>query len=172
MSATPSARRNFLRGRFQRLDDDAMQPPWAVADMVDLCTSCGDCARACPQGIILRDADHRPVVDLHRDACTFCRACADACETGALDPALPLDWPWRANVTLDNCLSAQGVYCRACEDSCDALAIRFRLAVGGRSLPIIDFGQCTGCGACASVCPNQAVGFARHAAIQKEKAKE
>ncbi|MDO5612177.1 MAG: ferredoxin-type protein NapF [Paracoccus sp. (in: a-proteobacteria)] len=161
MSATPSARRNFLRGRFQRLDDDAMRPPWAVAGMADLCSGCGDCARACPQAIIVPDDDRRPVVDFRRDACTFCRACADACETGALDPEQPLDWPWRATVS-DACLSAQGVYCRACEDSCDPLAIRFRLQTGGRSFPVIDFGQCTGCGACSSICPSLAISFIRH----------
>lgn len=160
MSAKPSARRNFLRGRFRRLDKDMMRPPWAVADLPDLCSHCGDCARSCPQGIIVADDDHYPIVDLRRNACTFCRACADACQTGALDPAQSLDWPWLATVS-DACLSAQGVHCRACEDSCDEQAIRFQLATGGRSFVRIDFDQCTGCGGCATVCPAHAVGFVR-----------
>ncbi|MDO5644059.1 MAG: ferredoxin-type protein NapF [Paracoccus sp. (in: a-proteobacteria)] len=157
MSDNPSARRNFLRGRFRRLEDEARRPPWSAPDMADLCTGCGDCGRACPQGIILADEGGRPIVDFSRDACTFCRACADACETGALDAGLELDWPWRAVVSEPGCLSAQGVYCRACEDACDLSAIRFRLMIGGKSRPIIDLNQCNGCGACISICPTQAI---------------
>lgn len=154
------ARRNFLGGRFRRLDANAMRPPRTVPGMEDLCTGCGDCATACPEAIILVDRDRRPVVDLTRGECTFCGDCATACPTGALDPALAPDWPWRAQIGA-RCLSLQGVFCRACEDSCDARAIRFRLETGGRSQPLIDMGQCTGCGACASVCPSHAVGFVR-----------
>ncbi|MDO5622103.1 MAG: ferredoxin-type protein NapF [Paracoccus sp. (in: a-proteobacteria)] len=153
-------RRNFLRGRFQRLDRDVMRPPQAVATMADLCNGCGECIVACPQRIIRFDEDRRPVVDLTRGECTFCGDCARACPSGALDPEAPVDWPWRATVS-DGCLSMQGVFCRTCEDACEPDAIRFRLATGGRSMPAIDFGQCTGCGACASICPSLAIGFVR-----------
>lgn len=154
------ARRNFLGGRFRRLDANAMRPPRAVPGMEDICTGCGDCARACPQAIILFDRDDRPVVDLTRGECIFCGDCVAACPEGALDADAGADWPWRAQITA-RCLSLQGVFCRACEDSCDTRAIRFRLETGGRSQPLIDAAQCTGCGACASVCPSHAVGFVR-----------
>lgn len=160
MTAAPQGRRNFLRGRFSRIDTNVMRPPGSVAGMEDLCTGCGDCARACPEAIIALDGDRRPVVDLMRGACTFCGECARACPSAALDPALSRDWPWRAQVS-QSCLSVQGVFCRACEDSCDPLAIRFRLAPGGVSTPMIDLGQCNGCGACATVCPSRAIGFKR-----------
>ncbi|MFB2532986.1 ferredoxin-type protein NapF [Paracoccus sp. p3-h83] len=156
------SRRNFLRGRFRRLDSDAMRPPQAVPGMEDICTGCADCARACPQGIIVIGTDRRPLVDLRRGECTFCGDCARACRSGALDPEGPLNWPWRAQIS-DRCISVQGTTCRACDDSCDARAIRFRLMTGGRSIPIVDFCQCTGCGACATVCPTAAIGFGRPA---------
>lgn len=145
-----------------------MRPPGAAPGFDDLCTTCGDCAAACPEAIIVNDADRRPVVDFNAGACTFCGTCADACESGALEPALIPDWPWRARIG-DSCLSVQGITCRACEDVCDPRAIRFRLATGGRSFPELDLDQCTGCGACATACPAGAVSFSpSHPGTQEE----
>lgn len=116
----------------------------------DLCTQCGDCAGACPEGIISRGKDGFPRLDLAAGACTFCSECIAACETGALRPKTP--WPWRATAA-ETCLSMNGVSCRVCDDQCDARAIRFRLATGGRSFPTVDAATCTGCGACVAPCP-------------------
>ncbi|WP_375174176.1 ferredoxin-type protein NapF [Pseudooceanicola sp.] len=160
MRATASSRRNFLRGKFNRLDKAIMRPPHASDQFESLCNQCSDCVSACPEAIIIRDEDRRPVVDLRLGECTFCGACAEACPTGALDPDLPLDWPWQAQIS-EACLAQQGISCRACEDVCDPQAIKFRLQLGGRSQPVIDLGQCTGCGACAHTCPAQAVSFQR-----------
>jgi ferredoxin-type protein NapF len=132
------------------------RPLGAVAELrfSELCTSCGDCARACPEAIIARDGAGFPVLDSNAGACTFCGACTDACETGALmaDQA----WTWRAGAG-DACLSLQGISCRTCEDHCDAQAIRFRLVTGGRAEPRIDTALCIGCGACIGSCPAGAI---------------
>ncbi len=150
------ARRAFLKGRFSQTD--VMRPLGVIAPeaFAEACTQCGDCARACPEAIIMRDDDGYPVVDLNRGECTFCGDCSDACEPGAL--AGERTWDWRADVT-QSCLSMNAVTCRTCEDHCDARAIRFRLMTGGRSVPEFDPEACTGCGACAPVCPADAIRF-------------
>lgn len=150
------ARRAFLRGDFQ--PQPVVRPLGALDErsFVESCTRCGDCARACPQSIILRDNDGFPAVDLNLGACTFCNACSDACQTDALHPTS--GWNWRAEAGPE-CLSKNAVTCRSCEDHCDAQAIRFRLLTGGRSEPTFDADVCTGCGACAAVCPAQAIHF-------------
>lgn len=138
-----------------------MNPPGQQPEFADLCTDCGDCIEACPEGIVLRHAGGGPVVDLSRGACTFCGACARACGTGALVETDPLPWPWSA-VIAETCLSRNGVSCRACEDACEARAIRFRLMTAGRAMPVLDAATCTGCGACAHACPTGAVTFERY----------
>ncbi|MHA3979805.1 ferredoxin-type protein NapF [Halovulum sp. GXIMD14794] len=137
-----------------------MRPPGSVQDFHDLCTGCGDCIVSCPEGIIVRDEDRLPVVDFVHGACTFCGACAEVCPAGALAAGHVADWPWRARIT-DSCFSLRGITCRACEDVCEPRAIRFRLATGGRSRPVLDLDQCTGCGDCAHACPADAVSFDR-----------
>ncbi len=114
------------------------------------CTQCGDCARACPEGIILRDAEGFPALDLSHGACSFCGDCAAACEPQALLPAR--GFAWRAEVGA-GCLSLAGTGCRLCQDPCDQNAIRFRPMLGGRAQPEIDPAACTGCGACFAPCP-------------------
>lgn len=161
MVVTMSSRRSFLKGKFDADGQYAIPPPGTTPEFTDMCTKCSDCAKACPEGIIVREKDGSPVVDFNRGACTFCGECAEACTTGALSPARMGEWPWKAWVG-ERCLSVQGITCRACEDACDARAIRFRLALGGRSRPLIDLDRCTGCGGCSHSCPVQAITLEKH----------
>ncbi|WP_417244083.1 ferredoxin-type protein NapF [Celeribacter sp.] len=153
MQHTP-ARRSFLKGRFTKATH--IRPPGSVAAFHDLCTQCGACANACPTGIIYRDNDGFPVINLRAGTCLFCSACADACEPAAIAPAPA--WSVRAKADA-SCLSMTGVTCRTCEDQCDAQAIRFRLQTGGRAIPEFDADMCTGCGACAAPCPTNSITF-------------
>ncbi|WP_246036091.1 ferredoxin-type protein NapF [Aliishimia ponticola] len=160
-------RRNFLRGRFRQSDGLAMYPPGAQDAFAELCTNCGDCATACPEGIIVKTGSAHPIVDFTRGACTFCGECSAACPSGALLAENITLWPWRATIQT-NCLSFQGITCRACEDACEPRAIRFRLMTAGRAIPEIDTGQCSGCGECAFTCPAQAVRFEHVDHAEKE----
>ena len=154
------SRRAFLRLTSQP-KSDAIRPPWSDnSSVLAHCTSCNDCVSACPEKIISLDADRRPILQFDNGHCTFCGACAEVCPTDAIDASRDLDWPWRAEIQ-QTCLSLQAVMCRTCEDVCEARAIRFKLAVGGKSEPIVDNNQCTGCGACAHSCPAQAISIKR-----------
>ena len=153
MNAQPS-RRALLRGKVN--EAPVQRPPGASGEIAfhDSCTQCGDCARACPEGIILRDKEGLPVLSFANGECTFCNACIDACEPGALNAELP--WLWRAEVAT-SCLSNQGVHCRTCQDFCDARAIGFQLKPGGLADMSLDRDSCTGCGACIAPCPVGAI---------------
>ncbi len=62
-------------------------------------------------------------------------------------------WHIKANIDLTNCLSMNATICRSCGESCEDEAIKFNLKLGGIAEPVLNIEQCTGCGACFSVCP-------------------
>lgn len=150
----PSHRRNFLRGQFAR-GQGPLRPPWALGEaaFLERCTRCGDCARACPTGIIVMCDSGYPAVDFQRGECRFCGDCVTVCAPGALqrDAERP---PWTIRARLgESCLAARRIECRVCGEQCDAQAIRFPPRAGGPPLPEIDVSRCAGCGACIAPCP-------------------
>jgi len=138
-----------------------LRPPWALAEkpFANLCDRCGDCLRACPEGILLAGADGFPRVDFARGGCSFCGECVKSCRPRALVfPKDPAQAPWAlVAVISETCLSRQGVVCRACGESCPEGAIRFRLKPGGPAEPLLDADCCSGCGCCFRVCPVTAI---------------
>ena len=136
-----------------------IRPPWAheEAVFVDLCTRCQACTEACPQQIIEVGDGGFPQLSFARGGCTLCHACVAACTPQAL-VAQPGRAPWRHVARIDNaCLALHGVMCRSCDDLCDSGALRFHPQPGGLSQPAIEAELCSGCGACVSPCPVQAV---------------
>lgn len=156
------SRRAFLKGR--RPAPVLPRPPGAVApdEFESVCTRCGDCLRACPDGLLAAGEAGFPVYEATRGECSFCGDCSRACGTGALLPERIADWPWRAQVGA-TCLSAVGVVCLACRDACAPAAIRFPPGAG-LGAPAIDTGRCTGCGACVAACPAAALSLHQPAA--------
>lgn len=144
----------------------AMRPPWSLdeRDFAAACTGCGDCLTACPESILILDANQVVAVDFTQgqNACTFCGACAEICTAPAfLAPeqrGMTASWTWRARVT-DNCLTHEGVMCQSCKDACGDRAISFAYGVGRVAQPVIDLDLCTGCGACQAPCPAAAIAF-------------
>ncbi|MEX0759065.1 MAG: 4Fe-4S dicluster domain-containing protein [Tistlia sp.] len=55
------------------------------------------------------------------------------------------------------CLAERDVVCRSCGDACPEAAIAFPLSLGGTPRPIVEAAACSGCGACVSACPTEAV---------------
>ncbi|MFP8977589.1 hypothetical protein ACLI36_13485, partial [Pseudomonas aeruginosa] len=50
-----------------------------------------------------------------------------------------------------------GIHCRSCQYACEPAAIRFRPALGGVALAVLDSQRCNCCGACLAPCPSQAI---------------
>ena len=169
MSSPDISRRLFLRGKVAApVTSSAIRPPWSVDEgqFISKCSRCDDCISACPENIITRGEGGFPEINFKSGECTFCAKCAATCKTGAItsfgssdeisrDPANA--WNLDVNITSTKCLSLNAVVCRSCGDSCEPQAINFQLKLGGVSEPIISLDDCTGCGACVSVCPVDAV---------------
>jgi ferredoxin-type protein NapF len=148
------SRRSFLTaGRAGR--EAPLRPPWAVAGFLELCERCGDCLRACPEGVLVAGPGGYPAVDFARGACSFCGACRAACAPGALGASAA---PWAARARLlEACLTRHGVLCALCCERCPEGAVRLVRGPGGVPRPWIDEPRCTGCGGCVHGCPAAAV---------------
>jgi ferredoxin-type protein NapF len=159
MVSTAINRMQFLRGDFSGRGAP-IRPPWAVSEQQFLqkCDGCGDCMSQCPTHILKRGRARYPLVDFSSGECLFCGDCAAACRTGALQ-RLEGRAPWliKASIDTDQCIAYRGVECRSCVDPCESRAIRMLPRVGGAAIPELDTSSCTGCGACFSVCPVQAL---------------
>ncbi|HHC72582.1 MAG TPA: ferredoxin-type protein NapF [Thiotrichales bacterium] len=158
--STPTSidRRSFLRGDF-RGRRIPLLPPWSVDPQrfLSLCTRCGDCLEACPEGILSMVGGGYPEVRFDRGECTFCGECAEVCRPGALRAE---GEPWRLRAVVGaECLVHGGVACQVCGDHCDAGAIRFIHRAGRMPAPVLDRDACNGCGACYAPCPTRAIGF-------------
>lgn len=154
-------RMQFLRGDFSGRTLP-IRPPWALREsaFVETCQRCDDCARACPERIIGRGRGGFPEIDFSNGTCLFCAECVTACPPQAL--AVQADRPpWSVKAVLDcaACIAFQGVECRACADPCDTRALRFSFRPRGVGIPHVNLDTCTGCGACAQVCPAGALGM-------------
>lgn len=153
------SRTQFLRGDFKG-KTTPIRPPWALDEnhFLNTCTGCGECISHCPTHIIKSARANLPVIDFTSGECLFCEHCVDACKPRALvktEAGSP--WSIKASIDETKCLAHKGVECRSCYDPCEARAIMMPPRLGGISIPIISTNTCTGCGACFSVCPVQAV---------------
>ena len=147
----------------------ALRPPCAVPPQLfgQLCIRCGNCARACPAGIIHArwESDSigdwlTPEVSIEDDYCREdCNACMQVCPSGAIRRG-DLERKERepiglAHVDLDRCLLALNRECRTmCLESCPYQAIYLHKWTweDDRRYPIVEAGKCPGCGACKLAC--------------------
>lgn len=159
IAATRSiTRRDLLRGR---ADPDAaagvIRPPWSTEETVSAhCSSCGRCADACPENVIVIDQGGRPGVAFGTAECTFCGACAAACPEPVFATFDETPWHLRAEIGTE-CLLNRAVLCRGCADACETQALRYDMRGGPVGTLHLVPSDCTGCGACAAVCPVGAI---------------
>jgi MauM/NapG family ferredoxin protein len=149
-----------------------LRPPGAVDEQTfaGLCTRCGNCLRACPYGIIERDAGGHdwtsiltPVLTFEKDYCRQdCTRCTDVCPSGALarvpleaKPAIKIGLP---RVDMRICLLGEDRECSACRRWCPYEAVRYVFSEENYTLvPVVDPARCNGCGACQVACPTSPV---------------
>ncbi len=153
------SRMQFLHGDFSG-KEAPLRPPWAIAESLftEICTGCGECISHCPTHIIKQARANFPVVNFSFGECLFCEQCVDVCQPRALlKNRSDTVWAIKASINENSCITYHGVECRSCYDPCEARAIQMPPQAGGISTPILNANNCTGCGACFSVCPAQAI---------------
>lgn len=154
------ARRRLFRGKVVHKKE--LRLPWVIdeATFIDKCTQCQDCIKACETNIIVKDDLGYPKVDFSDDECTDCKKCIDVCEQPlfktadqiATEPAWPIKF-----VIKNNCFAVNKVFCQSCKDACDAGAITFSYENSSIPTPKLTHADCTQCGACVPVCPQDAI---------------
>ena len=172
-------RRSLFKGKYKPAAA-MLLPPWSIdqADFIDLCTRCGDCVAECPENVLMPGSGGFPTTNFKQNECTFCGDCVNACPTGALTRTTTphqttgtdgsqchesKDIPWHQAPNIsDQCLAQKGVVCRSCGDACEPEAIVFNWGnpengTRGVATPSVNNDLCSGCGACISICPNNAL---------------
>ena len=149
-------RRQFL---FSKQAPHSSSLPWNrnETQFYEQCTRCNACLNACETQIIKTNAFGYPSIQFTQGEgeCTFCYACANACH-------LPLflkkeEEPWQRTIKIkQTCLSFNHIECRICHDICDKETITFKPQLGGGTI-LLKEENCTGCGACISICPVNAI---------------
>nr|WP_238486310.1 ferredoxin-type protein NapF [Motilimonas eburnea] len=132
--------------------------PWRdqSVSFTDGCSRCGECISACETQIIVKGDGGFPSLDFNQGEgeCSFCKQCATVCPEPLFDLSQSEPWQLKAQIK-ESCLANQDVYCRSCGEQCETQAISFKPGIS--STPLISLADCTGCGACLSVCPVDAI---------------
>ncbi len=148
-------KRNLFRARKKVATNNLL--PWITdsENFINNCTQCGNCITACPEKIIVVGDGGFPNIDFRQGECTFCKKCVINCEQDLfVDCDTQVAWQKKALVS-EQCVALSGVYCRSCAESCEAQALTFKLGIS--AVPQIENELCSGCGACVSPCPTQAI---------------
>lgn len=160
---------SWVSPRFGTAQIPPLRPPGAFLDdrkFLSLCVRCGNCARACPTGIVRPQLFSGPVTTWLAPQVTFandyclpeCNRCGEVCPSGALVPfsltEKPVTLIGKAVLDQDLCLLAEDRECGICRSHCPYVAIRLEFNEETYSvLPIVDLDRCPGCGACEAICP-------------------
>ncbi len=123
------------------------------------CDFCEDCLNVCEAGALKKLPQKLLLsgdLPANKNNSNKREALSEPTDEAGSESFLP-PWYIKASIDLNNCLSMNATICRSCGESCDDEAIKFNLKLGGIAEPVLNTASCTGCGACLSVCPVQAV---------------
>lgn len=152
-------RRSLFKGQLK--PQQLPRLPWAIAeaDFLKGCTQCGKCIDICDTQIIKRDTLGYPFVDFDQYECTFCNKCIDVCPADIFK-ADKQGKPWSGDFVINNhCLAKNHIYCQSCKDICESKAITFQHDKSAIAEPKLNNQDCSQCGACISICPQNAIAF-------------
>lgn len=143
---------------------ELVRPPGACheKEFIEKCLRCGACVKACPffalTPVLQANVFDRgtPTLRVGQAYCRFCEnfPCINACTSGALD-LTNLSGQQRiatARIIAENCLRSNGTDCTECVKKCQSIAVAICLPESSK-IPEISQEKCSGCGACAAVCP-------------------
>lgn len=153
------SRRGFMRGTIK--EETLPRLPWAIEEKAFLegCTQCNKCITACEQQIIQRDKRGYPFVDFDQDECTLCDKCIKVCDAPIFRETKE-GLAFAGYFEIDNkCLAKNQIYCQSCRDVCDSKAIEFSYISNPIPEPKLTLSDCNQCGACVSICPQDAITF-------------
>lgn len=155
--------------KIANLFPDIIRPPGASEEskFQTLCTRCGACIRACKYLALQKTLSHNvfnidtPSLNVGSSYCRFCEdaPCINACETGALSFENYKKSIGLAVIYGSKCIRKDGVDCKNCMSKCDSVenAIKITDSEKCSTIPIVNNEACSGCGACATVCPADAI---------------
>jgi len=173
VAATTGLAAGFLLNRFVKPENNVLiRPPASVhSPRFDLlCVRCGNCIKACPTEILSHQVTLSgkfdwmvPEVRFDRGYCLeTCNLCGTVCPSGAIFPfsveAKRSIRMGTAKVHLSRCLLSRNGECDRCKMACSYQALAIR-PVSGLLLmaPVVEGTTCVGCGACAVICPTDAI---------------
>ncbi|MEA9392115.1 ferredoxin-type protein NapF [Acerihabitans sp. TG2] len=131
------------------------RPPGALPENIFLsrCDQCQGCVECCQPGVLVRDDDGYPRLNIEYAACTACGACIDVCTGEALLAQTRFDTGLRPVLNAAACINPRS-RCGLCAAVCPTQA----LTIGqGNGLPSVDEQRCNGCGECLIQCADRAI---------------
>lgn len=137
-------------------------PPWplppgasSATQFLTTCTRCGQCADACPMGVIIQREDGYPQLAIEFASCDGCGQCIEACTTDVLQHQAHFDTRLRPSFSTQCTHASRG--CRQCATACPVQACAFTES----PLPVVNNERCNGCGECMIQCDRQAITLAQ-----------
>ncbi len=136
-----------------------------------LCIRCGSCIKSCPSAIIVHHKDIDNFASWMTPEVTFsnngycvedCNLCSVVCPSGAIrlfnieEKTQIIMGSVRINT--EKCLLTERIECDRCKTACSYKAISVEFNPNNIiSFPVVDNEKCVGCGACAVICPPEAI---------------
>lgn len=153
--------------------ENYFRPPGSVPESLfnTLCIRCGNCIKSCPADIIIHQTRLTHPTALMTPEVTFrnhgycleeCNLCSKVCPSGAITlfdiRAKSRLKMGTAIIHPENCLLIRFEECDGCHAICSYKAIDFvRLDSSIQMIPVTNADKCTGCGACAAICPTETI---------------
>lgn len=151
------------------------KPPASLSEPLfsTLCVRCGSCVKACPGNILQHDTSTgwlswmTPELTFnHGGYChENCNLCGTVCPSGSISPfsvdAKKQLYLASINIDLNKCLLTRQTECDRCKAVCGYDAIKILPSETPLIMkPEANSELCVGCGACAVICPEEAIKMA------------